>query len=118
MGLELLLVFDKFGAVLWSREERAAAAGAWQALNKLISTVLLEARAGGSTESTVDGYLCQWTLLNEHGLVVAAVHGKAVHLPYVPELMSKVALSFVSTHGTALASAAAVGRPDGLSFDS
>lgn len=84
--LDYFVIFTKTGLVLWSKTFCELQG---DPIGTLISSVLLEERAGGRSHATED-YTVRWTLANEVDLVFVAVYQKMFQLMYVDELLERV----------------------------
>ncbi|CAN0221316.1 unnamed protein product [Pylaiella littoralis] len=84
--LDHVSVFNKSGLVLWSRT-MAKLKG--NPVEDLVTNVLLEER-GGTNYATTEWYTLRWSLANELGLVVVALHQKSLQLQYVEELVNNI----------------------------
>ena len=89
--LDLVSVFSKSGAVLWS-QEWAPIKG--DPVNAVISGILLEDRTGKDIYQDAN-YSVKWCVDNEMDIVVVAVYQRVITLPYVDELLSKCRDAFI-----------------------
>jgi len=90
--IDLLTIFHRGGAVLYTRS-LAPVPGA--PVDALISGVLLEERAGGSSFRHEGKYTVKWALCNELELVFVAAYLNLTNLLYMDELLAAVRDRFV-----------------------
>jgi signal recognition particle receptor subunit alpha len=90
--IDLLTIFHRGGAVLFTRS-LAPVPGA--PVDALISGVLLEERAGGSSFRHGGKYTVKWALCNELELVFVAAYLNLTNLLYLDELLAAVRDKFV-----------------------
>ncbi|KAJ9527693.1 hypothetical protein QJQ45_025967 [Haematococcus lacustris] len=100
--LDLLAVFTRGGALLWTLQFTALRHSPVEALNSLIRTCLLEERSGVNTFTFTPkagaAQALKWSFHNGLGLVFVAVYQKALSLMYVDELLATAKLEFVTHH--------------------
>eukprot|EP01097_Dermamoeba_algensis_P002510 TRINITY_DN1998_c0_g1_i2.p1 TRINITY_DN1998_c0_g1~~TRINITY_DN1998_c0_g1_i2.p1 ORF type:complete len:254 (-),score=62.31 TRINITY_DN1998_c0_g1_i2:1176-1937(-) len=105
--LESVLIFNKFGIVLWSKEY-ALLRG--KPVHKLIKTFLLEERAGQAAFQD-ERYTVKWLPANEHEILFVIVHQRQLQLPWVDELLEVMKGVFCEEYSSLLKNYQAV---DGL----
>ena len=84
--LDRFVIFTKGGLVLFSKDFVPLK---FNAVNTLVSDVLIEERAGKSSYISKE-YAMKWTMLNELDVIFVAVYQKLFQLVYVDDFLSAI----------------------------
>eukprot|EP01130_Rhizamoeba_saxonica_P003931 TRINITY_DN1626_c1_g1_i1.p1 TRINITY_DN1626_c1_g1~~TRINITY_DN1626_c1_g1_i1.p1 ORF type:complete len:355 (-),score=101.27 TRINITY_DN1626_c1_g1_i1:1080-2144(-) len=92
--LEKFVILTKGGICLWKYQTDHVTG---QPINHLITTILLEERAG-SDSYTEGQYILKWVLDNEFDLIFVAVYQSFLKLAYVEALLEDIKDLFIDTY--------------------
>lgn len=84
--LDRFVIFTKGGLVLFSKDFVSLK---FNAVNTLVSDVLIEERAGKSSYISKE-YAMKWTMLNELDIIFVAVYQKLFQLAYVDDFLAAI----------------------------